>query len=142
MVLDAMIWVAAHLSWIIWALLVLWLPPVLYAMAIDLDVIAAPGSGYPTLRDPALVTGALQLALMLAAALCWQSQRGRAWKFLWAALAMWLAHVTWGVSARLRLDGMRALAAPETWWPVIGVVAAAMLMISVARHFTYERSPR
>ena len=42
-----MIWLAAHLSWVVWALIVLWAPAVLYAVAIDLRLIAAPGSESP-----------------------------------------------------------------------------------------------
>ena len=50
-----------------WVLLALWAPPLLFAIAIDLGLIAAPGSGYPALTDPALVTSSLQIALMAAA---------------------------------------------------------------------------
>jgi hypothetical protein len=135
---DAMIWLAAHLSWVVWALIVLWAPAVLYAVAIDLRLIAAPGSGYPTLRDPALVTGVLQVALMAAALPGLSVHRGRSWRLLAAAHVMWLAHFLYSVVSRTRLDGLRALRAPETLWPLGGLIAAALVLFGVRRYFQRE----
>ena len=134
-----MIWLASHLSWIVWALIVLWAPAALYAVAIDLRLIAAPGSGYPTLRDPALVTGVLQVALMAAALPGMAMYRGRSWRLLAAAHVMWLAHFLYSVMSRTRLDGLRALRAPETLWPLVGLIAAAFVLFGVRRCFQRDR---
>jgi hypothetical protein len=97
-----MIWLASHLSWIVWALIALWAPAVLYAIAIELRLIAAPGSGYPTLRDPALITSVLQLALMASAVAGLSEQRARSWRLLTAAYVMWIAHFLYGAISRAR----------------------------------------
>jgi hypothetical protein len=136
-----MIWLASHLSWIVWALIALWAPAVLYAIAIELRLIAAPGSGYPTLRDPALITSVLQLALMASAVAGLSEQRARSWRLLTAAYVMWIAHFLYGAISRARLDGPRVLRAPETWWPLAGLIAAAIVLAGVRRYFQREGTP-
>lgn len=132
-----MSWVAGHLSWFVWALLVIWAPPLLYAIAIDLDLIGAPGSGFPTLRDPALILGALQVALMIAAVPGMAERRPRSWKMLAAACVVWCAHFAWGALSRLRLDGVRALCFSETWSPLGWLIGAAVVLLAVRRHFQH-----
>lgn len=138
---DPVTWLAAHLSWLIWILLILWAPPVLYTMAIDVGILPAPGSGFLTLTDPALITGALQIALMAAALPGLPARRARSWQLLTAALAVWLAHFAWSVASRARLDGLAALLAPETRWPFGGLIAGAVVLLGVRRHFSREPVP-
>lgn len=133
-------WTAAHLSWFVWMLLALWAPPVCYAIAIDLRLIAAPGTGYPGLNDPALVISAVQLTLMAAALPGMASRNPRSWNLLAAALLFWLAHVAWVSIARMRLDGARGLRSSETATALGCALAAAVVLLGVRRYFAREHA--
>ena len=128
-------WLATHLSWLIWVLLALWVPPLLFTIAIDLGVIAAPASGYPALTDPALIASSLQIALMAAALPGLRAGAARSWMLLAAALGAWSAHAAWMIVGRVRLAGARTLTAPETLLSIGGLAAAAGVLIAVRRSF-------
>jgi hypothetical protein len=127
------VWLATHLSWFVWALLAIWAPPLLFTIAIDLGLIAAPGSGYPALTDPALLTSCLQIALMAAALPGLSARRPRSWMFLAAALGAWCAHASWLIQGRVRLTGVRTLLSPETLLSIAGIAAAASVLLAVRR---------
>jgi hypothetical protein len=137
---DAMRWLAAHLSWVIWALLVIWTPPVAYTIAIDLGLVAAPGSGYAALSDPSLLIATLQIALMAAALPGVAARRAGGWAWLAAAWAAWLVHAAWSIASRVRVSGPRTLSATETVVPLAGLLAAAAVLLGVRAHFGGERA--
>ena len=136
-----MTWLAAHLPWLVWMLLVIWAPPVLYTLAIDLHWIEAPASGYPTLTDPALLASTLQIGLMLAALPGMAARRPRSWNLLAAAVLAWLAHFSWTTISRFRLDGARGLQTLDTLWPLAGVIAAVTVLSVVRPYFSNGASP-
>jgi len=127
------VWLATHLSWFVWVLLAIWAPPLLFTIAIDLRLIAAPGSGYPALTDPALVTSSLQIALMAAALPGMRARKPHSWMLLAAALGAWCAYVVWMIQGRVRLAGLRTLWSPETLLSIGGLVAAAIVLLAVRR---------
>lgn len=131
-------WLVTYLPWFNWVLLAMWAPSVLFTIAIDLDAIEAPASGYPPLTDPALVTSALQMALMAAALPGMRAQQPRSWMLLAAALGAWCAHAAWMIQGRVRLAGARTLRSPETLLAIGGIVAAAMVLLAVRRCFRHE----
>ena len=133
-------WLAKHLAALVWAAMVLWLPPVGFALGVDLAVLQPAGSGYPALTDPSLLLAALQLTLMAAALPGMTGRHQRSWQLLFAALLVWCAHAAWGILARVRLNGAGALLASETPWALIGPLVAAAVMLTVRPAFTSGRA--
>jgi len=133
-------WLADHLSWFVCAWLALWAPPLLFTMGVDFGLITEAASGFPVFTDVTVITSAIQLTLMAASIRGLASRQPRAWRLLVGALAAWGAHTVWLMQVRLRLDGVRTLAAPETLLSLGGMTVAAVVLISVRGHFRERRS--
>jgi hypothetical protein len=129
-------WIADHLPAIAIVLLALWAPPVIFTVLVDLKVVEGAGSGYPTLRDPSLLLGVLQMVLMAAALPMLRFQQARGWQLLAGAWGAWLAHAAWAILGRLRLIGMRDLASRETVIAIIALGIAGIALIEVRNRFT------
>ena len=86
------------------ALLALWLPPILFRLAVDAGLAA--GRGYPALTDPCTVLSAAELALMVAAVPHLFDRRAAGWRLLlWSRCAV-LAQTLWTILIYSRLTGV------------------------------------
>ena len=128
-------WLADHLVAIVIVLLALWAPPVIFTVLVDLKLVDAAGSGYPTLRDPGLLLALLQIALMIAALplLSWRQARG--WQLLAGACGVWLAHAAWTIQGRVRLVGVRDLATRETMMTIVALMIACLVLNEVRARY-------
>lgn len=133
---SARTWLAEHLAAAHWMLLALWVPPIAFAIGVNLRLVGGAGSGYQTLRDPSLILGAAQVSLMAAALPGMVSRRPRSWWFACVAVAAWSAHVAWGILSRVRLSGVRELLSFETVTAVAGLALAALVVIEVRWRYT------
>jgi hypothetical protein len=116
-------WTVQHLPWIITALLALWLPPLLYGVAVDVGL--AQGSGYPGLTDPATLMPAVELSAMIAAIPRLAERKQSGWTLLlWSRVAV-LAQTLWTFFVGARLTGVMNTLGTRTI-----LVASAGLMIS------------
>jgi hypothetical protein len=139
---DAMSrWLAEHLSWLVVALLGLWVPPLLFTMGVDLGVITDAASGFPALTDVAVMTSGIQLALMAASLRGLATRRPWAWRLLVAALASWCVHHAWLIQGRIRLTGALSLGSPEMLVALGGITLAAAILFGVRAHFRERRFP-
>lgn len=129
-------WIACHLPAIVIVLLALWAPPIIFTVLVDLKVADGAGSGYPTLRDPSLFLGVLQIALMAAALPMLPFQRARGWQVLVGAWGVWLAHAAWTILGRLRLIGRSDLASRETVSAIVALGIAGIALLEVRNRFT------
>jgi hypothetical protein len=126
-------WLAAHLHALVWILLSLWAPPLIFTVLVDLKLAGGAGSGYPSLRDPGLVLAILQLSLMAVALLSLSLRRyNRAWQLLCAALGVWWMEAAWTLQGRLRLIGRSDLRSRETLI-MLAALAIASFVIFVVR---------
>jgi hypothetical protein len=130
-------WLADHLPPLVIVTLALWAPPVVFTVLVDLRMVDGVGSGYPSLRDPALLLSGLQVALMGAALPCLRYSQARGWQLLAGACGVWMAHAAWVLQARLRLLGLRDLVSKETL-----ITMAAMTIAIVILHETRQRFSR
>jgi hypothetical protein len=130
-------WIASHLSWLIWPLLALWAPPLLYAIAVNLQIIDAASNGFAPLTDPALVIATVQVALMMAALPGMGLKHPRSWKLLAASLLAWAGWVAWMFTVRMRL-GLPIWGSQETLWSMARLIAAAAVLLGLRRHFGLE----
>jgi len=136
-------WLADHLHALIWILLALWAPSIIFTVLVDLKLVGGAGSGYPTLRDPALLLSLMQITLMLAALpLIYRRRRSRAWQLLCGALGVWLMHGAWTILGRLRLLGRSDLASRETLMTLGALAAAAAVLFEVRDRFTRPATAR
>jgi hypothetical protein len=128
-------WLAEHVPAIVITLLVLWAPPTVFTVLVDLKFVDGAGSGYPTLRDPALLLTLLQIALMVAALplVAWHQPRG--WQLLNSAAGVWLAYAVWVIQGRLRLIGLRALISPETLITMTALGLAAIVLFELRTRY-------
>lgn len=128
-------WLAAHMPAIVITLLVLWAPPAVFAVLVDLKFVEGAGSGYPTLRDPALLLTLLQLVLMVAALplMAWHQAHG--WQLLNVAAGVWLAHAAWVIQGRLRLIGLRDLMSQETLITIAALGLVAMVLFELRTRY-------
>ena len=134
-------WLADHLMAIAIVLLVLWAPPIIFNVLVDLKVVDGAGSGYPTLRDPGLLISILQITLIAASLPSLPSRRKRGWNLLGGAMAMWFAYAAWTLQWRLRLSGVRDLASSETLLMLGAIAIASIVLIEVKSRFaTVSRS--
>jgi hypothetical protein len=138
--LAARDWLATHLAALVWCAMVLWVPPVAFAIGVDLGWLQPPGSGYPALTDPSLLLATLQLTLMVAALPGMTARQQPSWQLLLGALLVWCAHAAWGIVARVRLNGGGALLSSETPFALIGPALAAAMMLIVRPAFTAGRA--
>src|SRR5262245_61675114 len=89
-------WLAAHLPWIVIALLCLWLPPALYAFVVQ-----------GTWKDPGAVPWFAEVVLMAAAVPGLFRRRVYAWRFMVASRFAVLAQTMWVLLLYSRLNGLR-----------------------------------
>lgn len=127
-------WLADHLAAIVIVLLALWAPPIVFAVLVNVKFVDA-GSGYPTLRDPALLLGLFQIALMAAALPLLSLRQARGWQVLAGAVGVWLAHAVWTIQGRLRLIGVRDLASRETVITIVALGIAAFVLLEVRSRY-------
>jgi hypothetical protein len=107
-------WLADHVAAMVWILLALWTPPIAFTVLVDLELMAAAGSGYLSLRDPGLLRHV-----------------ARARPLLLAALGVWFTHAAWTLQVRLRLIGRADLLSPETLVTFAALAAASGVMFAV-----------
>ncbi|MBY0493537.1 MAG: hypothetical protein K2Y23_04930 [Cyanobacteria bacterium] len=131
LILRAQIWVADHVAAMVWILLVLWAPPIVFTVLVDLKLANAAGSGYLSLRDPGLLLSIMQILLMAAALPMMRPHPGRARPLLLAALAVWFAHSAWTLQIRLRLIGRADLVSSETLVTFAALAAATGVVLAV-----------
>jgi hypothetical protein len=129
-------WIADHLPAMVIVLLALWAPSIIFTVLVDLKIADGAGSGYPTLRDPSLLLGVLQITLMAAALPMLAFQRARGWQVLAGAWGVWLAHAAWTILGRLRLIGRSDLASRETLVTIVALGLAAIALFEVRNRFT------
>jgi hypothetical protein len=134
-------WLAGHLAWFTVALLAVWTPPVLFAIAVDVGWVTGPWTEYPALTDPALILSVVQLALMAASLAGLPSRRPWAWWLLAGALAAWGLHAAWALQGRLRLMGVSTLWAPDAVMMLGGIAVSAAFMVVVRPRFLAPGSP-
>lgn len=134
-------WLAGHLSWFIVALLATWMPPVLFAVAVNAGWATGPWTDYPALTDPALILSVVQLGLMAASLAGLPSRRPWAWRVLVGALAAWGLHAAWVLQWRLRLTGADTLGAPDAVAMLGGLAVAAAILVAVRPRFLAPGSP-
>ena len=97
-------WTAQHLPWISIALLALWLPPILFRLAVDAGLVAV--RGYPALTDPSTIFSVIELALMVAAVPRLFDRKAAGWRLLvWSRFAV-LAQTLWTILIYSRLTGV------------------------------------
>jgi hypothetical protein len=134
--LQAREWLADHLLALHWTLLILWVPPVAYTIAVNLRWVEGAGSGYLRLSDPSLLLAAVQL-LLLAGALPGMSQRySRSWWLAAAAVGVWMVHAAWNVFVRVRLSGSGELLAVETLSSLAALLVVAGIVADARYDFT------
>ena len=129
-------WLADHLHALLWILLALWAPPVVFTVLVDLQLVGGAGAGYPTLRDPGLLLGLLQIAAMAVALPLMRGQRRfRAWQLLCAALGLWTVHAAWTILGRVRLVGPSDLMSRETLVTLAALSIASIVVGEVRQRF-------
>lgn len=125
-------WLADHVAAMVWILLALWTPPIVFTVLVDLKLMAAAGSGYLSLRDPGLLLSIMQIVLMAAALPLLRGRHvPRARPLLLAALGVWFAHAAWTLQVRLRLTGRADLLSAETLVTFAALAAASGVMFAV-----------
>lgn len=123
-------WTAQHLPWMAIALLALWLPPILFRLAVDVGLVA--GRGYPALTDPNTVLSAAELGLMVAAVPRLSDRKAVGWKLLvWSRFAV-LAQTLWTILIYSRLTGfLPTMLDKAVVEAVVGLVIAAYVLIQI-----------
>ena len=130
-------WLADHVPALVWITFALWAPPIVFTVLVDLQLVGGAGSGYPSLRDPGLLLGILQIALMAAVLpLIYRRRRSRAWQLLCGSLIGWAAHAAWTIQGRLRLIGKSDLLSRETLVTLVALAVAAYVVFEVRDRFT------
>lgn len=130
-------WLADHVPASVWIMFAVWAPPIVFTVLVDLKLVAGAGSGYPSLRDPALLLSVVQILLMAAALpLMHLRRRSRAWQLLCGALGIWALHAAWTILGRLRLVGRSDLVSRETLMTLAALAAAAYVLFEVRDRFT------
>jgi hypothetical protein len=136
-------WLVACVPALHWILLALWVPPLAFAIGVNLGWFESAGSGYPSLRDPSLILSTMQVVLMVAALAGLSHRLRRSWQLSTAALGVWTAHAAWNILLRLRLIGMRDLWSVETLMTLAGVSIAALVLVEVRpRYIAWPSRPR
>jgi hypothetical protein len=130
-------WLADHLAALVWMALALWAPPIVFAVLVNLELVGGAGSGYPTLRDPGLLLGVMQMVVMMAAVpLLHRRRRSRAWHLLCGSLGIWAMHAAWTIQGRLRLIGRSDLLSRETIVTVAALLIASVVLFEVRHRYT------
>jgi hypothetical protein len=128
----AQAWLADHVAAMVWILLALWTPPIVFTVLVDLKLMAGAGSGYLSLRDPGLLLSIMQIVLLAAALPLLRGRNvARARPLLLAALGVWFAHSAWTLQVRLRLIGRADLLSPETLVMFAALAAASGVMFAL-----------
>ena len=114
-------WWAAHLPWIVVALLGLWLPPAAYAVAV-----------FRTWNDPVTIATVMELGCM-SVALPGLFQRGAtAWRLLVVSRIVVLVQTVWIVLLNSRLNGVvPTLETKPVVEAVLGLAIAAYVLVQV-----------
>jgi hypothetical protein len=128
-------WLVDHLPWITVALLVLWLPPVVVAIAVGFGILT--GEGYPRLVDPAVVLPAIELALMIAAVPLLARRAAAGWTLLaWSRVAV-LLQTAWTILLNARLAGLRStLLSRPIVEAIVGLAVGASVLVLVRTAYT------
>ncbi len=130
-------WLTGHLAALVWIMLALWSPPIVFTVLVDLKVIDGAGSGYLELRDPGLLLSILLISVMASALpLLHLRRRSGAWHLLCAAIAIWTTHAAWTILGRLRLIGRSDLLSRETLTTVTALAVAAGVLLAVRGRYT------
>ena len=130
-------WLADQLQALVWILLALWAPPIVFTVMVDLKLAGSAGSGYLSLDDPGLLLSLVQLVVMTAALRSMRRQRrSRAWQLLCGSLGLWLAHAVWTVQGRVRLVGRSDLWSRETLITIAAFAVAAYVLFEVRERYT------
>ena len=125
-------WLADQLQALVWILLALWAPPIVFTILVDLKLAGGAGSGYPSLDDPALLLSILQNVEMTAALHAMRGRRrARAWQLLCGSLGVWAVFAAWTIQSRLRLIGRHDLWSRETLVTVGALAVAAYVLFEV-----------
>ena len=123
-------WTAQHLPWISIALLALWMPPILFRLAVDVGLVA--GTGYPALTDPSTVMSATELALMAAAVPHLFNRKATGWRLLlWSRFAV-LSQTFWTILLYWRLTGfLPTMLDKPIVEAVVGLAISAYVLIRI-----------
>jgi hypothetical protein len=123
-------WIVQHLPWITMALLALWLPPVLYCVAVNIGLVE--GSGYPTLIDPNTSMPVIELSAMIAAVPRLIERKKSGWMLLVFSRVAVLLQTLWMILVGSRLTGiLHTLATRSVVVAIAGLLVAAYLLIEV-----------
>lgn len=130
-------WLADHLEPLVWIALVLWSPPIIFTVLIDLGFAGGAGSGYLPLRDPGLLLAIMQIVGMAAAVTSLRLRRRLlAFELLCGSLGVWWMHAAWTVQGRLRLIGRSDLVSRETLLTLGALMLASAVLFMVRRCYT------
>ncbi|HMF95413.1 MAG TPA: hypothetical protein VKE96_14020 [Vicinamibacterales bacterium] len=132
-------WVTRNLPWAVVVLLALWMPPVLYALAVDVGVVK--GTGYPALIDPMMVTAVSELSLMIAALPRLLNREAAGWHLLLWSRVVVLAQTVWLIFVYTRLDGLAAtLRSRAVVEAAIGLAVAAYVLMQIRPLYQRDRA--
>jgi hypothetical protein len=123
-------WTVQHLPWILTALVALWLPPLLYGVAVGIGLVRA--SGYPRLTDPATLMPAVELSAMMAAIPRLAERKPSGWTLLlWSRIAV-LAQTLWTILVGARLTGvLHTLGTRTVLVAIAGLVISAYVLLAI-----------
>jgi hypothetical protein len=114
-------WLAANLPWIVVALIALWLPPAVYAVAV-----------YRGWSDPLTIATVAELGCMSVALPGLFQRRATAWRLLvWSRLVV-LVQTLWVVLLNSRLNGFAAtLETRPVVEAVLGLTVASYVLVQI-----------
>jgi hypothetical protein len=123
-------WTVQHLPWIVTALLALWLPPLLYCIAVDIGLVH--GAGYPGLTDPSTFLPVVELSAMIAAIPLLIDRKASGWKLLVVSRLAVLLQTLWIFVVGSRLTGvMHTLGTRTVVVAVAGLLLSAYVLFEV-----------
>jgi hypothetical protein len=112
------------------ALLALWLPLVLYCVAVDIGLVQ--GTGYPALTDPSTLMPAVELCAMIAAVPRLVDRNVSGWMLLLLSRVAVLAQTLWIILTGSRLTGvLHTLGTRTVVVAIAGLLVAAYVLFEV-----------
>jgi hypothetical protein len=120
-------WFVDTLPWIVAGLLLLWIPPVITAIAAGVGGIR--GQGYPALTSPDVVLPAVELVLLGWAIPGLRRRALGAWRLLAWSRVIVFVQASWSILVNTRLTGFGATMATRTAREhIVGLVVAVLLL--------------
>jgi hypothetical protein len=114
-------WMTAHLPWIVIALLALWVPPVIYDVAV-----------FDAWRDPVTLAAIVEVGLMCAALPGLFARRLAGWRLLVASRFVVFAQTSWLLLLNTRLNGLvPTLSTKPIIEAALGLAIAAWMLMPV-----------